>query len=301
MKTLKLLSVIILTFITVSAGGCAFRGFDGAREKYERTVNLSETLTPDSKFAAQTANGHITVTGTEDETCQVTAALTAYAATVEEARLLAEQTEIKLERTADGLRAVIVRPELKTNESVCVSYDVRLPQKTALNLQTSNGKITITQTQKDIDAGTSNGRIEITNCSTAALRAHTSNGSIDIRQTPARSLDLHTSNGSIKCEAITGSLTASTSNGSVNIRYAPDAPNPANIRITTSNGGIDLTPPANYSAKVDAKTSNGKISSGIPITVQGEIGKTLNGVIGTGEGQLYLQTSNSSIRINSQN
>ena len=298
MKTLRLLSAITLTLITMSAGGCAFRVFDGAREKCERTINLSEPLTPDSKFAAQTANGHIAAIGIEGETCQLSATLTAYATTLEEARLLAEQTEIKLERTADGLRAIIVRPELKTNESVCVSYDVRLPHKTGLDLQTSNGKITITQTQKDINAKTSNGRIEITNCSTAALRAHTSNGSIDIRQTPAQSLDLHTSNGSIKCEDITGSLTASTSNGSVNIRYASDAPNPANIRITTSNGGIDLTPPANYSAKVDAKPSNGKIRTNMPITVQGEIGKTLNGIIGSGEGQLYLQTSNSSININ---
>lgn len=298
MRTLRLFSGVILTLIMMFAAGCVFRGLGSANENFERIVELSETAAPDSKFSAQTSNGSITVTGNEEQRCRVTATISARSVTVEEARLLAEQTEIRLDRTSDGLQAVIVRPEMKHNESVSVSYDVSLPQKTALDLKTSNGKITITCIAQDIRTTTSNGKIEMTNCSAESLQAHTSNGSIDIRQTPARSLDLHTSNGAIKCEDITGNMTASTSNGSVNIRYAPDAPNPADIRITTSNGGIDLTTPKNYSAKVKAATSNGSIRTGLPITVQGEIGKTLNGVIGEGEGQLYLRTSNSSISIN---
>ena len=37
------------------------------------------------------------------------------------------------------------------------------------------------------------------------------------------------------------------------------------IRITTSNGGIDLVPPKNYSAKIDASTSNGSIHTALPL------------------------------------
>lgn len=296
MKYLRQVTAVTLILIVLS-GGCSYNGFGHSREQFERTVELSEPLASDSAFTAATSNGSITVTGTDEAQCRLTAIITGGAATLEEARLLAEQTEIRLDRTPEGLTAVIVRPDLKRNQYVSVRYEIQLPPKTALNLKTSNGKIGVSGITHDIHTATSNGKIEIIDSAATTLSAHTSNGGITVRQTPTQSMELHTSNGAIEAESVTGSLTASTSNGSINIRYAPDAATPADIRITTSNGGIDLTPPQNYSAKVDAATSNGKIRSSIPILVQGEMGKTLNGVIGSGQGHLYLRTSNSSISI----
>ena len=296
MKVFMRFSTIILILITISVNGCGLNGYLGAHEKFERTVELSETLSSGLKVASETSNGSITVTGTENEICHIVATITARSFSVEEAQVLAEQTQIRLDRKPEGLQTVIVRPEMKQNESVSVSFEIKVPRQTALELKTSNGKIQISQIDQAIGATTSNGKIEITSVA-GDIAAHTSNGGISIRQATAELLDLHTSNGSIKCEDIYGNMTASTSNGSVNIQYAIDANSATHIRITTSNGGIDLVTPENYSATVDAATSNGKIHAGIPITVQGKIGKQLNGVIGSGEGQLYLRTSNSSITI----
>ncbi len=297
MKLFRLFLMISVIILVISPAGCVIDLVGGgANEKYEHTVELAEKLDAGSTLSAKTSNGSITVTGTENEICHIVATISARSFSVEEAQLLAEQTEIRLERKPEGLKTVIVRPEMKRNESVSVSFEIEVPHQTALDLQTSNGKIQLSQIEQEIHATTSNGKIEMASVA-GNIAAHTSNGSITIRQTTAQSLDLHTSNGSIKCENIYGNMAASTSNGSVNIQYAADANSATHIRITTSNGGIDLVTPENYSAKVDAATSNGKIHTGIPITMQGEIGKRLNGVIRDGQGQLYLRTSNSSITI----
>ncbi len=286
----SLLLLVSLTGCTINLGGC------GANEKYERVVELSEAIEPDSKLSAQTWNGAILVTGSDEEGCDVIATITARSFTQEEAQQLAEQTQVRLEQTEDGLKTVIDRPNKKNRESISVKLEIRVPHATALSLGTSNGKIEIISTKQAIDAKTSNGKITITDA-TGAINAHTSNGRIEIKQADAERFDLHTSNGKIYCEAITGDIKASTSNGAIDVVYQADANPATNIDLTTSNGSISVTTPENYSAQVNASTSNSKIHTSLPIMVQGEFGKKINGTIGEGEGQLTLRTSNGAIHI----
>ncbi len=229
--------------------------------------------------------------------CEVTATITARSATVEEAQSLAEKTKVTLERTPEGLKAVIDRPQKKNRESISVRLDVKVPAQTALSLRTSNGRVTVASMKKGLDAKTSNGRVEITQTK-GNVTANTSNGRIDIRQADAETLNLQTSNGKIVCEAITGDIQASTSNGSISVKYGPAADAETNIHLSTSNGSITVNTPDNYSARVEASTSNSKIHSNIPISVQGPLGKNIKGTIGDGAGQLTLKTSNGSITIN---
>jgi DUF4097 and DUF4098 domain-containing protein YvlB len=68
--------------------------------------------------------------------------------------------------------------------------------------------------------------------------------------------------------------------------------------MVTHNGSVSLTTPPNFSAKVDVSTNNGSINTDLPITVTGKITKKkLTGTLGTGEGELYLETHNGSIKI----
>lgn len=295
MKLFWFFPLLILVLIVTSGNGCVFT-INGASEEFVRKVELSESFSPGSKLSAETSNGAIIVTGTGDEQCRIVAAIIAKSFSLEQAQTLAEQTQIRLESTPQGLRTVIDRPDTKSGESVNVSYDIQVPRRTILDLRTSNGTITTVQIEQAIRASTSNGKIDITSAS-GNVTARTSNGAITIRNAALESLDLQTSNGSIKCENIAGSLNASTSNGSVNIQYAPDANTPADIRITTSNGGIDLVTPQNYSAKIDAATTNGKIHASLPVEGQQDAKRT-KGTIRQGDGQLYLRTTNSSIHIN---
>ena len=296
MKVLRIFSLFLSFLCMVSIVGCVIN-LGGYNAKFDRVVELSEVLQADSKLSAQTSNGSINVTGTEMEVCTITATINARSLTVEEAQLLAEQTDVRLEQTPEGLQTVIDRPKKKNRESISVQFEISVPKKTTLELRTSNGEIRVSSIEKAIDTQTSNGKIEITD-TTGIVTAHTSNGRVTVTQANAERFDLHTSNGAITCEAITGDMKASTSNGAIDVKYASDAAPATNIHLSTSNGSISVTTPKDYSAQVDASTSNSKVHTNIPITLQGELGKKVKGTIGKGEGRLYLKTSNGSININ---
>ncbi|MHC5084781.1 MAG: DUF4097 family beta strand repeat-containing protein [Planctomycetota bacterium] len=296
MKVLRIFSLLLSCLCVVSIVGCVIN-LGSYNAKFDRVVELSEVLGADSKLSAQTSNGSINVTGTEMELCTITATINARSFTVEEAQLLAEQTDVRLEQTPEGLQTVIDRPKKKNRESISVQFEISVPRKTTLELRTSNGEIRVSSIEKAIDTQTSNGKIEITDV-TGTVTAHTSNGRVSITQANAERFDLQTSNGAITCEAITGDMKASTSNGAIDVKYASDAAPATNIHLSTSNGGISVTTPKDYSAQVDASTSNSKIHTNIPITLKGQLGKKVKGTIGKGEGRLYLKTSNGSININ---
>ncbi|MFZ9024602.1 MAG: DUF4097 family beta strand repeat-containing protein, partial [Anaerohalosphaeraceae bacterium] len=247
MKVLRIFSLLVSCLFTVSIVGCVINlGSCSCNAKFDRVVELSEVLKADSKLSAQTSNGSINVTGTEVEVCTITATINARSFTVEEAQLLAEQTEVRLEQTPEGLQTVIDRPKKKNRESISVQFEISVPRKTTLELRTSNGEIRVSSIEKAIETQTSNGKIEITDV-TGSVTAHTSNGRVTVTQANAERFDLHTSNGAITCEAISGDMKASTSNGAIDVKYASDAAPATNIHLSTSNGGISVTTPNDYS------------------------------------------------------
>jgi DUF4097 and DUF4098 domain-containing protein YvlB len=214
-------------------------------------------------FAAETHNGSITIAGGDVADCNVTARITGRAISTEGAKKIAEETTIKLEPFGNKLAVKIERPALGMNQSVSVSFDVKLPQQSNLKLKTHNGRIIITNIAGEIDAVTHNGRIG--------------------------------------CEQISGDVKLKSHNGRIDVVYAKDAAGVCNIEAVTHNGGIGFTAPANFSAKAEVKTHNGSINTELPIEVVGKIGRRgLAGSIGTGEGALYLETHNGSIKITEQ-
>lgn len=276
LKKVSLGSLLCLLFVTA---GCCFNiGSCAMRAKYERTVQLSASLSPGSSFAAQTHNGSITITGADVTDCNLTATITARAITEEDAKKLAERIKIKLEPWGDKLTTKIDKPTFMFNQSVSVSLDVTVPNNTDLELTTHNGAIIITNITGRLNATTHNGKVTAEQiCGTTELRTH---------------------NGSVICREISGDTQLKTHNGNVKVYYSEAAPSVCNISLITYNGGIDLTAPPNFSGEVDASTHNGSINTELPITVKGKVSRRkLTGTIGTGQGKLHLETHNGSIRI----
>jgi len=254
--------------------GCAI-----SLAKYTRAVQLSAPLSAGSTFTAKTHNGSITIYGADIADCNLTATITARAATEETAKKLAEKTKITLEPLGNKLTAKIEKPTvLRMGQSVAVSLDVQVPDHTSLELITHNGSVEITNITGQVDGTTHNGRVAAARVSgTATLQTH---------------------NGSIRCKEISGDTQLKTHNGSVKVYYAEGAPPICNVSLITHNGGIDFTAPPDFSAAVEASTHNGSIKTDLPITITGEVSKRkLKGTIGTGQGKLRLQTHNGSIRI----
>jgi len=152
-----------------------------------------------------------------------------------------------------------------------------------------------------LDAQTSNGNIsvqgqDITTCSVTAhitARARTQEEAQSLADGTQIVLELSDMGMTVDIKKPDSELAKH-----ISISLDITMPGQNKLNLKTSNGSITLRPGENFSAKIDASTSNGKVISDRPITVQGELSKTsIRGTIGDGQGNCRLRTSNGSIRI----
>jgi len=253
-------------------GGCI------PKEEYQRVVVLSESMQKGSLLAAETHNGAIQLSGGETGSCDLTATITAWADTQENAQKLAEKVKVKLLPTNEGLRFVIEKPSPLVNKSVGVALDGTIPNKADLLLTTHNGSVGLAGIAGNIKVITHNGAV--------------------ICQNTSGESTLTTHNGKITCSETSGDLQLKTHNGGIKAVYRPTATPPKSIDAVTYNGSIRLRPPGGFSGDVDLSTHNGSISTNLPVTVIGKISKnSVKGKIGTGNSRLRLETHNGSIKI----
>jgi DUF4097 and DUF4098 domain-containing protein YvlB len=285
-----------IIYFLIIAAGCFYMEGCIPMAKYEKTVNLSEPMTPDSLFEAKTHNGYLNIIGADVTECSVTAIITARATTEEKAQKLAEKVEVKLVQSGNGLAVKIEKPKLIPYQNISVSLDVKVPNQTNTELITHNGALKIKNLNGRLDGTTHNGQFTAENISgQSKLKAH--NGKI-LCKGASDNTQLQTHNGSIICEEVSGDINLRTHNGSAKAFYSTAAPPVCNISIVSHNGGVSLTAPPNLSAKIDVSTHNGSIKTDLPVTIIGKLSKRkLTGTIGTGQGRLYLETHNGSITI----
>jgi DUF4097 and DUF4098 domain-containing protein YvlB len=67
--------------------------------------------------------------------------------------------------------------------------------------------------------------------------------------------------------------------------------------VSTTNGGVSLSIPENYSAHLETGTVNGRLNVDFPITVQGELKRELSANLGSGGATIRAMTTNGGVRI----
>lgn len=199
--------------------------------------------------------------------------------TTQEAEAYFADLRLDVRTEGNTVEVKTIYPSHRSGVSLSVSYEISVPAKANLALRTSNGAVSVQEVNGSIEVVTSNGQI---NCDRAG-----------------GALQLRTSNGAIRCTDLTGAVTARTSNGAIEVR-AKNAPAAGQtIDCHTSNGAIDLTLPESSAFSLSAGTSNGRIRSDFAITMEGELNpRHLEGKVGTGGGQVRLETSNGAITLN---
>lgn len=151
---------------------------------------------------------------------------------------------------------------------------VQVPVQTSLKLKTVNGgKVSVEGISGDIEADNTNGSVIITD--------------------------------------VSGSVVASSTNGKVTVSLNKVTPN-KNMSLTTLNGTIDLTLPADTKANLRMRTDNGDINTDFDVKIEGNhppqvndrttnrgrrirIDKTVYGSINGGGPEIQLVTFNGSI------
>ena len=124
-----------------------------------------------------------------------------------------------------------------------------------------------------------------------AARLHTQNGGIAISNVDG-AIQAQTTNGGLALHSLAGDVHAETVNGGVDVSLDGDHWRGAGLFANSTNGGVSVKAPANYSAHLVAETVNGGISVGFPVTVQGKLQKHIDTTIGQGGPTIKFQTVN---------
>jgi DUF4097 and DUF4098 domain-containing protein YvlB len=229
---------------------------------------------------------------------------------------MATKTHIELITPGDHHEVKVHKPRKRPGDSIDVHFEITIPHKTSVNLTTSDGHIVITQLQGSIQALSSDGDIHLENVTgTITLKAsdghiicqniagpqctlNTSDGGITVDHCDSQIVRATTSDGRIQLKQIKSpQVLADCSDGSIELTYAPDAVAALNTDLRTSDGSITLTLPEEVSAHIEAHCSDGSIHTQRPLLRRGHINKSLNGVLGDGQGRIILRTSDGSIKI----
>ena len=165
---------------------------------------------------------------------------------------------------------------------------LRVPEGTALDLQTRDGRIQLERLSGDIRAETEDGRIRL-EAVTGTLRLRTTDGPV-IGTELAGAVDAASSDGRIQLEGSFDALRAVTADGSIRITSHGTAELTSDWNIRTSDGSIELTLPASISAHIEATAADGRIVNDLSTFEGNERKGRVKGTLGKG-GPLILVTT----------
>lgn len=171
-------------------------------------------------------------------------------------------SRIEVVATADRVQAN-GPGNMRDNENWSVSYRIAAPRATNLSLRSTNGGISVTNVRSE--------------------------------------MQLRTVNGGLNLSHVGGTVEGRTSNGGVKVALDGTTWDGQGLDVSTSNGGVTLDLPENYSARLEAGTVNGGLNIDFPITVSGSVKKSIAADIGGGGPTLRIKTDNGGVHIRKRN
>jgi len=219
-------------------------------EMREQTLAPSGAIEIDGR-----QNGGVSVKGWDQHQILVRAKVQTAAPTESEARALAQQVRIE----TGGAKIFASGPESRRDYHWSVSYEVFVPRRADLSLETHNGGISITDV---------NGRI-----------------------------NFNAVNGGVVLRRVGGAVKGSTTNGGLNIELSGDRWDGESLDVSTTNGGVVMSVPENYSAQLETRTVNGSVSTDFPVSTEGKVPKQIALNLGSGGATVKATTTNGGVRL----
>jgi hypothetical protein len=151
-------------------------------------------------------------------------------------------------------------PASANNAGWSVSFEIFVPQATSLTVKTINGGINVSDIR-------------------GSLRFDATNGGINLRR-------------------LAGDVTGSTVNGGVNLELMGTTWDGSQVQVTTQNGGVNISVPANYSARFQTETRNGALRSEFPLNATGDLRSgNQDFSIGAGGPLIHVTTTNGGVSL----
>jgi DUF4097 and DUF4098 domain-containing protein YvlB len=156
--------------------------------------------------------------------------------------------------------------------------EIRMPRSAKVNAHSGDGDVSVKNVGGELVFATGDGRLELEDVD-GSLRAHTSDGSVHVSGR-FDVLEVRTSDGRVEVEARPGSQ----------LREAWD--------VRSSDGSVSLRIPGDLAADLELHTSDGSITTNIPIVVEGSFGRRdVHGRMNGGGKGLTVHTSDGSVTL----
>lgn len=128
------------------------------------------------------------------------------------------------------------------------------------------------------------------------LSLETTNGGLAVRDVVG-AIDLETTNGGIALEGVGGDVSGRTTNGGVSVVLNGKTWDGDGLDVESWNGGIHVELPHDYSARLVAGTRNGGIRSDVRVRSEDRDGSVVRATLGDGGPLLRMMTRNGGVRI----
>jgi len=169
--------------------------------------------------------------------------------------------QVRIETVALNIHAE--GPESRDKYQWYVSYEIFVPRRSDLSLTANNGGISISDV--------------------------------------AGKINFKTMNGGVSLRRVGGAVEGSTMNGGVSVELTGTSWQGEMLNVTTTNGGVTLTVPDNYSAHIETRTVNGNVASefplNVPLTDRGRLPKEISVDLGSGGPTIRAVTTNGGVHL----
>ena len=165
-----------------------------------------------------------------------------------------------------------------------------------LKIHTGDGSVKAQAATGNVDIDTGDGSITLDGAK-GEIRLRTGDGHIEARNLDGR-VDANSGDGHVKIDGRLDALNVKTGDGAIDVRLTPGSTVAQGWSIRTGDGSVDVVLPGDLKANIDASTNDGRISLGIPVTVEGTFSNSqIHGKMNGGGESVTIHTGDGSIRL----
>ncbi len=252
---------VVLVLLLLSSISCCCWDDNPCSSCNKKTAekSFSHTITVDEQATLHLSgiSGSIEIDGSSNsETVEIQGRRIVRANSSSEANDHLSDLEVRVTTGQNDILVQTIQPDDTDGRDYEVEYEVRVPRSWQLDVDNISGDITIDDINDDLVLSLINGSVTIANIE-----------------------------GDVNIDLVNGSINADVT-----------LPHNGCVDIVTENGTIDLTIPMNTSASFSARVVNGSIStSGLDLSDLVTTNTTTSGILGSGQGEISLRTTNGTI------
>ena len=177
--------------------------------------------------------------------------------------------------------------------NVSIDYEIEVPVETQVTSTTGSGEVSVEGIRGPVKATSGSGDLKLHSVQ-SDVTLKTGSGDVSLEEISGGRLEVETGSGDVKLRNLRCAMRVRTGSGDI----SAEGELAGDWTLHAGSGEIIVRLPSETGFDLDAHTSSGEIHTGLPITVQGSLGRgELRGKVRGGGARLELRTGSGDITI----